>query len=65
VLDRAWPFPRDEIGAGECQKRFDRTQPCVGPWRQVEQINAGLLLTVAAVIFVTKVCIFLLSLTVP
>jgi hypothetical protein len=56
VLDRAWPVPGKEVGVGECQKRFDRTQSCAGPWRQAEQINAGLLFTVAAVIFVIKVC---------
>jgi hypothetical protein len=55
VLDHAWPFPAKEVFAGECQERFGRTQPCAGPWRQAEQINAGLFLIVAAVIFVTKV----------
>lgn len=54
VKDRAWPFPDKEVDVEECRKRFDRTQPCAGPWRQAEQINAGLFFTVAAVIFVTK-----------
>jgi len=54
VSDRAWPFQSKEVNARECQRRFDRTQSCAGPWRQVEQINAGLILIVAAVIFVTK-----------
>lgn len=56
LKDRAWPFPDKEVGVGECQKRYDRTQSCAGPWRQAEQINAGLLFTIAAVIFVIKVC---------
>jgi hypothetical protein len=56
VKDRAWPFPDKEVDVEECRKRFDRTQPCAGPWRQAEQINAGLFFTVAAVIFVTKAC---------
>jgi hypothetical protein len=55
VLDRAWPFPRRGVDAQACQARYDRTQSCAGPWRQAEQINAGLLLTVAAVIFASKV----------
>jgi len=55
VLDRAWPFPAKGVSAGACQTKFGRTQSCAGPWRQAEQINAGLFLIVAAVIFVTKV----------
>lgn len=55
VLDRAWPFPAKGVNASACQERFDRTQSCAIPWRQAEQLNAGLFLTVAAVIFAAKV----------
>lgn len=56
LRDRAWPFPHDHLGPEQCQARFDRTRSCAGPWRQAEQINAGLFLTVAAITFAIKVC---------
>lgn len=60
AVDRAWPFPHgrpeDGFGADQCKRMFERGRPCSGPWRQAERINAGLLLTVALVIFVGKVC---------
>ncbi len=62
LADRAWPFPSKDIDARECQRRFDRTQSCAGPWRQAEQINAGLFLIVAAVIFLGKVWMYFRSL---
>lgn len=56
TLDQAWPFPTKDIGAGSCAARYQRNTPCEGPWRQAEQINAGLLLLVAVVVFLAKVC---------
>jgi hypothetical protein len=55
VVDRAWPFPVGGNTPHTCEIRFERTRSCAGPWRQAEQVNAGIFLIVAAVIFVTKV----------
>jgi len=51
VLDRSFPF----TDPATCSKYFHRTQACMGAWRQAEQINAGLLLLVAVVVFIIKV----------
>lgn len=62
-VDRPWPFPRgspnspDHIGADQCKRLTGTNVSCVGPWRQAEQINAGLLLMVAFLIFLLKVCV--------
>jgi hypothetical protein len=59
VYDRAWPFPRgspdDKLGADQCKRLYGRDRSCVGPWRQAQQMNSGLLFTVAGTIFVAKV----------
>jgi hypothetical protein len=59
VKDRAWPFPQgtpeDNRGADQCRRLYGRDRSCVGPWRQAQQINSGLLFTVAGTIFVVKV----------
>lgn len=58
--DRAWPFPHgkpeDGFGADQCVMMYGRDRACVGPWRQAEQISAGVFLIVATVIFLVKVC---------
>ncbi|KAL2065642.1 hypothetical protein VTL71DRAFT_3312 [Oculimacula yallundae] len=51
VKDRSWPFTQPAT----CAQSFGRTQSCVGSWRRAEQINAGLLLLVAVVVFIIKV----------
>jgi len=60
AVDRAWPFPRgkpeDGYGADQCTKTYRRDRPCVGPWRQAQQKNAGFFFALATIIFVTKVC---------
>jgi hypothetical protein len=60
AVDRAWPFPhgrpQDGFGADQCKRTYGRDRPCVGPWRQAEQINAGVFFTVATVLFLAKVC---------
>jgi hypothetical protein len=55
VKHMPWPFQGEDVPAGTCQARFDRTQSCAGPWRQAEQINAGSFLLVTAFIFAMKV----------
>lgn len=59
AVDRAWPFqhgrPEDGHGADQCRRMFGRDRPCAGPWGQAERNNAGLLFTVALVIFIVKV----------
>ena len=53
LLDRAFPW---DGSAAQCRETFGYKKPCAGPWRKAEQINAGLLLLVAVVVFVIKVC---------
>lgn len=55
TLDMAWPFVAKNIGAGECVARYRRNTACEAAWRQTEQVNAGLLLLVATVVFAIKV----------
>ncbi|KAI9641057.1 hypothetical protein NHQ30_010485 [Ciborinia camelliae] len=55
VNDRSWPFRTDAHASGNCVELTNRSQSCFGTWRQAEQINAGLLLIVAIVIFIVKV----------
>jgi len=51
VADRAFPFGSPST----CAAVYDRTKNCFGKWRQAEQINAGLLLLVAVIVFILKV----------
>jgi hypothetical protein len=55
VKDRAWPFSFN--GASTCAKDFGRKNSCFGAWRKEEQIQAGLLLLVAVLVFVVKVLV--------
>jgi len=55
VFDRAWPFRNDAHASGNCVELSNRSQSCFGTWRRAEQINAGLLLLVAIIIFIVKV----------
>ncbi|EDO01546.1 predicted protein [Sclerotinia sclerotiorum 1980 UF-70] len=54
VFDKAWPFRKDVHGPGNCVDLTNRSQSCFGSWRQAEQVNAGLFLIVAIVIFIIK-----------
>ena len=53
--DRAWPFPDRDHTAAACAQTFGRQQGCLGGWRQDMQITAGLILLVAAAVFLLKV----------
>ena len=55
VQDRAWPFPDRGHTARACVEAFDRSRGCLGGWRQMEQITAGLILLVAVMTFLIKV----------
>jgi hypothetical protein len=53
-VDRAWPFGFHQPST--CRETFNRSGSCLGPWRKAEQIYAGLLLLVSALVFVLTVC---------
>lgn len=55
VLDRAWPNVDQQ--RSPCAENYGRSTSCFGPWRQAEQTHAGLLLLVAVVVFIIKVCL--------
>ncbi|TAQ86179.1 hypothetical protein B7494_g5497 [Chlorociboria aeruginascens] len=55
VWDRAYPFRNNAHDPGNCADYFHRSESCFGQWRQAEQINAGLFLVVAIVVFFVKV----------
>ncbi|KAI9820617.1 MAG: hypothetical protein M1827_004986 [Pycnora praestabilis] len=62
--DKAYPFPKKGVGNDACVKAFPgRIQSCFGPWRGEERAGAGLLLSVAIVVFVIK--LVYLSLSIP
>ncbi|KAH8686032.1 tetraspanin Tsp3 [Tricladium varicosporioides] len=52
VVDRAYPFPKN--AASDCATRYERNKSCFGQWRKAEQVNAGLLLLVALLVFIVK-----------
>jgi hypothetical protein len=52
VKDRAFPWG----SPSQCSDVFEYTRSCLKRWRKAEQINAGLLLLVAVIVFVLKVC---------
>jgi hypothetical protein len=52
LKDRAFPWG----DPSPCSKLFGYSKSCLGPWRKSEQIQAGLLLLVAVLVFVLKVC---------
>lgn len=55
VQDRAWPFPDRGHTARACVESFGRSNGCLGGWRQMEQVTAGLILLIAVVAFLLKV----------
>ena len=55
VQDRAWPFPGRGHTVRACVEAFGRSKSCLGGWRQMEQVTAGLILLVAVVAFLLKV----------
>lgn len=55
VQDRAWPFPDRRHTARACVEAFDRSNSCLGGWRQMEQVTGGLILLIALVTFLLKV----------
>lgn len=61
VNHQAFPFTNDK--ATNCASTFHRNSRCLEPWRQAEQINAGLLLLVALIVFIVKVITILSLLT--
>lgn len=51
-----WPFP-DNHGADACRDMYrNRTASCLGAWRRDLRGNAGMVLVVAVVCFLVKVC---------
>jgi len=63
VKDRAWPFPG--TSASVCEDIYGRHGGCLGSWRQAEQINAGLFVLVAVVLFIIKALSIISLLTSP
>lgn len=58
MKDRAWPFNAPT----SCISSYpDRHRSCFGPWQQAHQINAGLLLLVALIVFALKVSVPLVT----
>jgi hypothetical protein len=55
TVDKAWPFPDKNHGANACELLRGRTQSCLGPWKQSQQLVAGLFLLVAVSVFALKV----------
>lgn len=53
--DEAWPFPDKITRVDACEKRFERTQGCLAPWRAEEQRLAGILMAVVLLVFVWQV----------
>ncbi|OAL36565.1 hypothetical protein AYO20_04181 [Fonsecaea nubica] len=41
--DRAWPFPSHDVDVTACERTLGYTRRCVDPWRNREQVAAGLL----------------------
>ena len=57
VRDRAWPFPDARHAATACHEAFGRERSCFKGWRQDQQATGGLMLLVATVGFLFKVCL--------
>lgn len=53
VKDRAWPFGINHPSV--CGDVFGRSNGCLEAWRKAEQIDAGLFVVVAGVVFSIKV----------
>ncbi len=56
VVDRPWPFPNKNRPVTACRDTLGRERSCLGYWRRDQQVSAGLLLFVAVMCFVVKVC---------
>jgi hypothetical protein len=52
MKDAAFPWGEPS----NCAEVFPYTKSCKKDWRKAEQINAGLLLLVAVIVFILKVC---------
>ncbi len=52
LRDFAFPWGQPS----NCPEVFKYTKSCMKDWRKAEQINAGLLLLVAVIVFILKVC---------
>lgn len=52
LKDNAFPWGNPS----QCSDIFGYRESCLGPWRKAEQVQAGLLLLVAVIVFVLKVC---------
>lgn len=61
VRDMPWPFPSHDVSIDTCTQRFDRHVGCEGAWRDKERLVAGLMIGVAAGVFLWVVRILLLS----
>lgn len=61
--DKAWPFPDKKHTVSPCEETFGRTKSCLGEWRQAQQVNAGLFLLVAIVVFIVKLVVILFLIT--
>jgi len=59
VTDMAFPWGEPS----SCPTTFERNKSCLGPWRQAQQKNAGMLLLVAITVFIVKVLSILALLT--
>jgi len=53
VVDKAYPFTDHK--PSPCAEIFGRSRSCFGAWREAEQVNAGLFLLVAVIVFIIKV----------
>lgn len=53
VVDRAFPFAKGLPST--CAATYGRNISCFEPWRKAQQVNAGLLLLVAFVVFFVKI----------
>ena len=49
MRDRAWPFPANGIGAGECERTQGWSQRCLEGWTREERVT-GCLIMVASVL---------------
>jgi hypothetical protein len=53
--DMAWPFPGNGRDVDACMVRYERTESCLGAWREEERKVAIMLLVVPVAVFVWKV----------
>lgn len=61
VRDMAYPFPNSSNGGAKaCAQTYGRTESCIDGWRWAERMCAGMMVGVAAGVFVWMVGLFLL-----